>query len=895
MKTIRKTGDIAEVPEQPGVDPRVHRTVLATDSTGQQRRWHLLDNQTLLAENGQTPVGTLLCVHGNPTSSFLYRSLMEPLASAELPWRVIAVDQLEMGWSERTERRRTLQDRITDLSLLTDTLSLRGKVITVGHDWGGLVSLGWALDNRHQLAGVILTNTGVYQEIFEHLPGALRLATSPGVLPTSTSLTDGFLRTTLALSKPPLPHEVRDAYLAPYRTRARRRGIEQFVADIPFEPGHPSRPTLERVADGIRDLDVPALFVWGPRDVVFSDRYLRDLIARMPQADVHRVEDASHLVWEDADVAAIVCRWLSDTFDSNAQRRPAPPTIADAAQPAPFIQLGQRIEDLAADPSYRDRGAVVEMRSEADGGGSRTISWDLLARRVRDIAAGMLAFGVHPGDRVNVLVPPGADLTATMYACLRIGAVAVVADAGLGVQGLTRAVVGSHSQYVIGVEKALAGARALGWPGQRISVKTLPTIDRIALGVETSLAQLADEGSQLLAMSPDVLGDWPEPDADAAVLFTSGSTGPAKGVVYTHRQLAAMFSALGEATGLGPELGLVAGFAPFALLGPAVGAPSVVPDMDVTSPATLTASALAHAIDRLGEPAVFTSPAALANVLATEAELDDRERAALARVKVFLSAGAPIPADLLRQLRALMPDADLLTPYGMTECLVVTTIDLPGIEDAGQGNGVCVGRPARRVDVAIAPMDELGRTGSEPTTEPGVTGEVLIRAPHARDRYLMLWDTTRTAHRFPTWHATGDVGHLDETGRLWIEGRAAHVIATADGLRTPVALEAAAESVPGVRRAGACAVGPNGTRQIVLVVETDEEYRPGRARRPRTAPAPLTEAVRHAVRKMTGSDVAAVFTTVTLPTDIRHNSKIDRAALSRWAEAALRGLPVGRP
>jgi acyl-coenzyme A synthetase/AMP-(fatty) acid ligase/pimeloyl-ACP methyl ester carboxylesterase len=875
-----------EIPDVPGLDPSLHRVEEVRDHTGELRQWHLLDSGPWLAARGLAPRGTLLAVHGNPTWSFLFRSLVRE----DIPWRLIAVDQLEMGYSERTGVTRRYQDRITDLSLLTDALSLHGPVVTVGHDWGGLISTGWALDNRHDVVGMILTNTGVHQRIEEALPRALQLATAPGFRTASTSLTDAFLRTTLSLSKPALPREVQDAYLAPYRSRARRRGIDQFVADIPAAADHPSRTTLDRVAEGLTDLRVPTLFAWGPRDITFSDRFLRDLIDRVPHADVHRFEGASHLVWEDADVAGLVAQWLETTFGTAEEPRTEAPAwrpVSSFAEPAPAAPIGAPIARLAADPAHAHRPAVVELGAE--DGGTREISWSLLDRRVEDIAAGLLGHGVRPGDRVSLLITPGADLTGVLYACFRIGAVAVVADAGLGTKGLTRAVIGSHIDWLIGIPKALVGARALGWPGRRISVEQLPTLDRTALGVETSIAELARSGALQRELGAPLDVPHPDPDADAAVLFTSGSTGPAKGAVLTHRQLSAMFAAVGDTLDLAPERGLVAGFATFALLGPALGAPTVVPDMDITRPGELTAPALAEAIAALGRPAVFTAPAALRNILDTAGQLDEAGRAAMAGAASFFSAGAPIPAHLLRGLADLMPEARALTPYGMTECLAVAAIDLEGIEEAGEGSGVCVGTPVPRVEIAIAVMDAEGRTTGEITERAGETGEILVRAPHVRDRYLMLWGTTRTSMRFEGWHATGDVGHLDEAGRLWVEGRAAHVLATADGLFTPVQVEEAAEAVPTVRRAGAAVVGPRGTQQVVVVLETEDGYRPGKAGRPRPAAPSLAEAVRRAVRERAGVEIVAVFVTKALPTDIRHNSKIDRAALSRWSEQTLRG------
>src|SRR5699024_376329 len=160
------------------------------------------------------------------------------------------------------------------------------------------------------------------------------------------------------------------------------------------------------------------------------------------------------------------------------------------------------------------------------------------------------------------------------------------------------------------------------------------------------------------------------------------------------------------------------------------GAPTVVPDMDITRPGELTATALAEAIASLGAPAVFTAPAALRNILDTASGLDEDGRAALAGAASFFSAAAPIPAHLLRGLRELMPHTRALTPYGMTECLAVAAIDLEGIEAAGQGDGVCVGTPVPRVQIAVAVMDELGRTTGEITQDEGVRGEILVRAPH---------------------------------------------------------------------------------------------------------------------------------------------------------------------
>ncbi|SOC88031.1 Acyl-CoA synthetase (AMP-forming)/AMP-acid ligase II [Curtobacterium sp. 314Chir4.1] len=899
-RVAASTAPATQPPSLPGLDPAWSRLVTVPARSGDrpggtdrhERTWHLLDTAGSLAALGVEPVGTLLCVHGNPTWSYLWRSVLrtslEVAAAGGPAWRVVAVDQLDMGFSERTGVQRGLPQRVADLGALTDELGLTGPVVTLGHDWGGVVSLGWAVDHPDLVVGVTTCNTAVHQPDDAQIPAPLRLALRPQLLGRATVLTPAFLETTLAIAHPRLDRPVADAYRAPYRGAARRGGVGGFVADIPVDAAHPSAPELDRIAAGVAALEVPALLMWGPRDPVFLERYLDDLAERLPHADVHRFEGAGHLLPDDADVAGTVFDWLGDHLPDGHTPAGAEPRLqsddgdssTDASRP-----LWAALDDLRDS----DEAALVEM---AVAGGPRTVSWRLLARRVDEIAAGLVDLGVRPGDRVSLLVTPGADLTAVLYACVRIGAVVVVADAGLGLRGLTRAVRGARPDWIIGALPGLGAARALGWPGRRIATVALPAPARRALRVEHTLVDVARRGARRLADGA-ALPEAPSSDAPAAVLFTSGSTGPAKGVVYTHGQLGAVRDALATQYDIGVGTGLVAGFAPFALLGPALGARSVAPDMDVTAPRTLTATAVAASVTAADATVVFLSPAALANVVATASALTEADRAALGRVRLFLSAGAPVSAALLTAATELMPNASAHTPYGMTEGLLMTDVDLDGVRAAGAADqeGICVGVPAANVRVRIAPLDGSGEPTGALTDEPGVTGEIVVAAPHVRERYDRLWRQNRVSRLGvddPRGHRTGDVGHLDDSGRLWVEGRLQHVLTTPDGVVTPVGPEQRIERVDGVGRAGLAGIGPSGTQQAVAVVETTG---PRRVRRPALADPDVAAAVRSAA----GIPLAAVLVVPVLPTDIRHNSKVDRARLSRWADSVLSGGRMARP
>jgi olefin beta-lactone synthetase len=856
----------ASLPPQglPGLDPAWSRLVDVVDADGVTRGFHVLDSH---AADSPAVVGTLLCVHGNPTWSYLWRKLV---ASPPRGWRVVAVDQLGMGWSERIAEVRRLAQRVDDLGRLVDTLGVDGPVVTVAHDWGGPVSLGWALAHRDRLVGVVLANTAVHQPVGSPAPALIRVARTPALLRAVCQRTPTFVRATTAVSRPRPPAAVRDAFAAPYATADRRRAVADFVADIPLEVDHPSMPALAEIAGGVGDLDVPVLLAWGPADPVFSDLYLRDFLTRIPHADVHRYEGASHLVTEDAPAFFADVRSWVEQLSARDDVAPDPATAPDPHR----RWMGAALTERASDPATADEVAVAEL-----GSTGRRITWRHLASVVDDLALGLVDAGLLPGDRVALLVPPGADLTAAVYACWRVGAVIVVADSGLGPRGLARALRGSWPRHLIGVDRGLLAARALRIGGRRFAAGSMSPAHARLLGAECTLAALAARGRAQRRGHGRSLPNLPGPEDEAAVVFTSGATGPAKGVVYRHRQVEANRDALVALYSLTSADRLVAAFAPFALYGPAMGMASAVPDIDVTRPGELDATRLADAVRAVRATLVWASPASLQNVVATAGALDEAQRHDLSCVRLVMSAGAPVPAQLLHDVLALLPGADAHTPYGMTEVLPVADIDLAGLDAAGPGDGICVGLPVPGTVVAISALDCSGAATGAPTYEPGVTGEILVSAPWAKDRYDRLWATQSRASRDQGRHRTGDVGHLDDAGRLWVEGRLAHVVTTADGPVTPVGVEQRVLALPGVRAAACVGVGSAGAQVVVVIVVP--ELAPAR-RQSLAGPALTTQ-----VRAVAGVAVAAVLVRSELPVDVRHNSKIDRAELSRWATERL--------
>ncbi len=863
-----------------GLDPNWSRRVhLERDGDPEI---HVLDRPATTDAGIEAP--TIVCLHGNPTWSALWSQVLRDTDSR---YRVVALDHVDMGWSQRVTPKgqvRRYATRVGDIDAALDALDVTGPVVLIGHDWGGAMAMGWAVDHPERLAALVLANTGIAVPSGRNAPALIRLAARPGMRSLITRDTSTFLHGTYRLPGRAVTGELRRALIAPYAQRRDRNGIEGFVADVPFDTSHPSAASIERVATRLGAIPAPVLLYWGARDPVFNDDFARDLLDRFASVEIHRDPLDGHLSPLGPGFVGSVNRWLAElTTPRVAPARRATSKLAGSHDdPRAWTRLEARASDTA-----------VAFHDDAT---STSVSFAELHQRVTSRVHDLWRHGVRPGDRVGILVPPSIDLVEAIYACWRLGAITVIADRGLGVRGLGAAIRSSRPVALLGTARTLRIASLARWAPSALAVDITTPM--------TKGTSLRGDDSETVSVPV------PGRDSPAAVLFTSGATGPAKGVRYTHGQLEAQCAALMSTYGITDTDRLVAAFAPFALYGPAMGIASALPDVDVTAPASLTCDALERACAAIDATLVFASPAALSNVVATGS---DRAHPALARVRTVMSAGAPIPVELLDQMSALVPHASLHTPYGMTEVLPVADIDRNGIHAAGNGRGVCVGHPVPGCEVMIA------EPGDGPVRPCGIgdTGEVLVHAPWCSSGYDLLADTERRARpRAPrtltgsnetpaevVWHRSGDLGHVDADGRLWIEGRVVHGISTPRGLVTPVPLEISVQGLAQVRLAAAVGVGPPSIQQIVIVIErsttpgTRTRWSSPRRRRIRHRIRPdialaslaLCEAVRDLIRDRHDLAVAAVLEMSALPVDIRHNAKIDRTAVATLAERYLSG------
>lgn len=501
-----------------------------------------------------------------------------------------------------------------------------------------------------------------------------------------------------------------------------------------------------------------------------------------------------------------------------------------------------------------------------------------------EYARGLSEYGIGRGVKTLLMVRPSLDFFALVFALFKAGAVPVMIDPGMGLSRLLHCVQAAAPEALIGIPPAQA-VRALR-PRFFRSVRRHVTVGRRWFWGGRTLAQIAaaGKGRPLAAIEPEA-GEL------AAVLFTTGSTGPAKGVEYTHGMFARQCAMISDIYGVGADDIDLPAFPLFSLFSVGLGMTAVIPDMDATRPAKVDPRKIIEAVTNQGCTFSFGSPALWARV--SQYCVDHGVK--LPTLRKVLMAGAPVPARTHDNLlnHVLAPGAETHTPYGATESLPVA--DMSGAEVLAEtaaktaaGGGVCVGRPVAGVELKIiryvdAPLASINDVEFLPQ---GEIGEIIVRGANVTRAYHLLPAAT-SRQKIPdgdsVWHRVGDLARLDAKGRIWFCGRAAHRVTTLTRDYYSVCAEAVLNQVPGVRRTALVGIGKAPEQTPAIVVETER---------------PLDDAARVALTRALAA--AAEASPVTrgiarflfhpgFPVDIRHNAKINREELAVWAAERFRG------
>jgi len=496
------------------------------------------------------------------------------------------------------------------------------------------------------------------------------------------------------------------------------------------------------------------------------------------------------------------------------------------------------------------------------------------------LAFGLERIGITRGTRTILMITPGMEFFITIFAMFKVGAVPVVVDPGMGINRMLQCLQKSRPKAFIGIEKAHL-LRTLK-PGFFKTVKHWVTVGRKWFWNGHTINQLMADtnGAYPLARTTG--------DEMAAILFTTGSTGPAKGVVYTHGNFDAQIKQIQDHFQIGPDEIDLPTFPLFALFDPALGMTAVIPDMDPTKPAMVNPLKIIEAIENHGVTNMFASPALLNRV----GKYGKENLIKLPCLRRVVSAGAPVSPANIEQFSSMLSDAaQIHTPYGATEAVPIISIESREILSetkklSEQGFGMCIGRPIGNTQVNLIEIsdDPITQIQNAPVVPENQVGEITVRGELVTENYYNNREADLLA-KIPdsdggVWHRMGDLGWRDSKGRIWFCGRKNHRVITDRETLFTIPVEAIFNNHEKVFRSALTGVGPK-TRQIpVIFIEPGSKIVNKKTF--------IKELLALARSNPLTAGIGHIFIDKSFPVDIRHNSKIFREKLAIKAKALLK-------
>lgn len=500
-------------------------------------------------------------------------------------------------------------------------------------------------------------------------------------------------------------------------------------------------------------------------------------------------------------------------------------------------------------------------------------------------AHGFESIGIRRGMRTILMVRPSPEFFALTFALYKIGAVPVLIDPGMGKLRMVDCLRAVDAEAFIGIP--IAHVLRCMFPSAFRQVHVCVTVGPKFGWGGHRLRHLCRHAGKPYDMAET------RPTDPAAIIFTTGSTGPPKGVLYEHGMFDAQVRILREHFRIQPGEVDLPTFPLFALFDPALGMTAVIPEMDPTRPAFVKPERIIEAVRDRNVTHMFGSPALLNRVGRYGAAKGVR----LPSVRRVISAGAPVPPATLRRFTTMLnDDAQVFTPYGATEALPVASIGSHEIlgETAAvseQGGGTCVGRPVPHAMVRVIRIVDgpIAEWSDELCVPPGEIGEIVVKGPVVTKSYLTSETATRLAKirdADAVWHRMGDVGRFDEQGRIWFCGRKAHRVITSEGTLFTVPCEAIFNRHPKVFRSALVGVGTAPNQRAVIWIELDGD---ACSRAERRRPDSILRELR---RLGTESPLTRSIDDYRIhpgfPVDIRHNAKIFREKLASEASRGER-------
>lgn len=486
----------------------------------------------------------------------------------------------------------------------------------------------------------------------------------------------------------------------------------------------------------------------------------------------------------------------------------------------------------AVDPTrVLDRRARCDARRPALESGGERLDYATLARRADHLAGALAASGVTPGDRVATLLG-GLDFAVLAHAALRCGAVLVPLNTRLAVPELARQLEDARPALLVHGGNALEDTARTA-----AAAADVPACAACALGADR--ARLAVPAGPRDARLPSTL------------VYTSGTTGAAKGALLTPANFTAGAVASALQLGVLPGDRWLACLPLFHVGGLAILWRCLLAGTTAVVHGRFDAERVNAALDRDGITHVSLTATLLRRLLDVRGDAP-----APVALRCVLLGGGPCPEPLLARARA--QGLPVAPTYGLTEA----------------ASQVATRPPHAAPDAGLTPLLGTSVRIADAGGEPGASGEIQVRGPTVMAGYWRRPDATAAALA-DGWLHTGDVGHLDDAGRLVVLDRRDDLIVSGGENVYPAEVEAVLAAHPDVAEAGVAGVrdAEFGARPCAWWVA-----RPGR-------PAPDADALRRYCReRLAGYKVPVAFHRV---------AELPRTAAGKLRRTALQLPPPG--
>lgn len=461
--------------------------------------------------------------------------------------------------------------------------------------------------------------------------------------------------------------------------------------------------------------------------------------------------------------------------------------------------------------------------------------------------------GLNTGDRVLLLARPGLGLYVLLVALLASGIVPVLIDRGMSRARMVAALRASGARVAIGERDILRWwwlVPAL-WRLRRYA------IDGRAFGVALLGGRAAKSDAPLECVALP-------PAAHGLITFTSGSTGAPKGADRTHGSLIAQHLAIrAHWQDRDDDIDMPC-FPVLVLHNLCCGISTVMPAVDLATPGNPHSGLVLQQLLDSGVTRLSGAPAFVGKLVHYARE----KNLVFPHLRSLVVGGATLPPGLAERCLRVFPKAECRIVYGSTEAEPIAEVAMADfIAHGSDGHGHLLGHPVPVTQVCVVdpavPLDAEADV-VRARLDAGASGEILVAGPHVLHGYVdnpaADRDTKIARADGLVWHRTGDVGHFDTEGRLWLEGRLKDAVSVAGTARHTFALEKAIDALPGIERS-ALLQAVDG--QIALVVAGEH---------------PEPAAVKALLRAQ-GFASVRLLQAEAMPVDGRHNSKIDRPAL----------------